>query len=231
MASARQPAIPHMHVPNGVCKVLALILRWAGPGVGKAGKSRAARPWGLRCRVGRSWPACPRFVPHRGTPAAEATTPMPQGSRKQLKPWCWLRGRACAAPASSACRKPSLTVRENFAHHWSTGLRDARLDRPSSWGLGCETGGLVGGLSRQEIPRGKQRHMLHQYKVSGCLNEPSAETLFEIMALRCAGTRRKDGCSSSGRAPPGTWPRWRHRHRATPESGGDQPTHPPLRRK
>jgi hypothetical protein len=231
MASARQPTIPHMHVPNGVCKVLG-----TDPTVGRSRRGQGGQE--PRCAaLGLTLPgwqilACvSRFVPHRGTPAAEATTPMPQGSRKQLKPWCWLRGRACAAPASSACRKPSLTVRENFAHHWSTGLRDARLDRPSSWGLGCETGGLVGGLSRQEIPRGKQRHMLHQDKVSGCLNELSAETLFEIMALRCAGTRRKDGCSSSGRAPPGTWPRWRHRHRATPESGGDQPTHPPLRRK
>src|SRR3984957_11388422 len=155
MASARQPTIPHMHVPNGVCKVLGTDPTVGRSRRGQAGKRGAARPQGLRCRVGRCWPACPPYC---------------------AGPW----DTGCGGDHPHACRKPSLTVRENFAHHWSTGLRDARLDRPSSWGLGCETGGLVGGLSRQEIPRGKKRHMLHQYKVSGCLNEPSAETLFEI---------------------------------------------------
>jgi hypothetical protein len=110
-------------------------------------------------------------------------------------------------------------------------FRNAWLDRPSSWGLGCLKGGLVARLSRQEIPRGKQRHMLHQYEVSGCRNELSAETPCEIMALRCAGAGRKDGCSSSGRAPPGTWLPWQHKHRGNPHWGGNQSTHPPLRRK
>jgi hypothetical protein len=193
--------------PTVSVRFWALILRWAGPGVDR--RARAALRGPGAYTAGLAGPGL-RVSPYCPAPWARL------GSYKRQE---------AAAPPETPGR-----FRENFAHHWPTRLRDARLDRPSSWGLGCQTGA---GRWAQSLgdPRGKQRHMLHQYKVSGCLKELSAETPCEIMALSGAGARRKDGCSSSGRAPPVTWPRWRHKHRATPQSGGDQSTHPPLRRK